>query len=83
MGAVSNGNGHGNGNSRGELVAERLALRGDALPPTTSPSAEGVGLRSSTGDVSRVQGACVDCGGQLSYEEGCVKCHSCGFTECG
>jgi len=34
-------------------------------------------------DVHRVQGACVDCGSQLSFEEGCVKCHSCGFTECG
>ena len=29
------------------------------------------------------QGACMECGSQLSYEEGCVKCHSCGFTECG
>jgi ribonucleoside-diphosphate reductase alpha chain len=34
-------------------------------------------------DIHRVQGACVDCGSQLSFEEGCVKCHSCGFTECG
>ena len=34
-------------------------------------------------DESRVQGACNDCGSQLSFEEGCVKCHSCGFTECG
>jgi len=35
------------------------------------------------GDESIAQGACQDCGGQLSFEEGCVKCHSCGFTECG
>ena len=21
--------------------------------------------------------------GQLSYEEGCVKCHICGYSECG
>ncbi len=34
-------------------------------------------------DEEGVQGACQDCGSQLSYEEGCVKCHSCGFTECG
>jgi hypothetical protein len=44
-------------------------------------SSEGGNLRSS--EASKVQGACVDCGGQLSFEEGCVKCHSCGFTECG
>jgi hypothetical protein len=34
-------------------------------------------------DVTGVQGACPDCGSQLAFEEGCVKCHSCGFTECG
>ncbi len=29
-------------------------------------------------------GACPDCGaGQLAYEEGCVKCHVCGYSECG
>ncbi len=32
---------------------------------------------------STMQGACVECGSQLAFEEGCVKCHSCGFTECG
>jgi len=36
-----------------------------------------------TVDEEGVQGACHDCGSQLSFEEGCVKCHSCGFTECG
>ncbi len=29
-------------------------------------------------------GACPDCGaGQLQYQEGCVKCHICGYSECG
>ena len=29
-------------------------------------------------------GSCPDCGtGQLAYEEGCVKCHVCGYSECG
>jgi len=28
-------------------------------------------------------GACPDCGSQLEFAEGCVKCHVCGFSECG
>ena len=30
-----------------------------------------------------VVGACSSCGGQLVPAEGCVKCVSCGFSECG
>ncbi len=26
---------------------------------------------------------CPDCGARLIYEEGCQKCHSCGFSKCG
>ena len=26
---------------------------------------------------------CPACQGELAFQEGCVKCHSCGFTECG
>jgi ribonucleoside-diphosphate reductase alpha chain len=29
-----------------------------------------------------VRGACPICGGILSHEEGCVTCHSCGYSEC-
>jgi ribonucleoside-diphosphate reductase alpha chain len=29
-------------------------------------------------------GSCPECGsGQLAYEEGCMKCHVCGYSECG
>ena len=33
---------------------------------------------------SNFLGSCPDCGaGQLSYQEGCVKCYICGYSECG
>jgi ribonucleoside-diphosphate reductase alpha chain len=28
-------------------------------------------------------GTCPDCGSSLEFAEGCVKCHVCGFSECG
>jgi ribonucleoside-diphosphate reductase alpha chain len=36
---------------------------------------------SSGGEV--FMGTCPDCGSQLEFAEGCVKCHVCGFSECG
>ena len=34
-------------------------------------------------DGQSFMGTCPDCGSQLEYAEGCVKCHVCGFSECG
>lgn len=76
----THGGGHseeGNG-ARHALIQERVSF--DSV--SASRPAPKMG-RSRSNEVGRVQGACVDCGGQLSFEEGCVKCHSCGFTECG
>ncbi|MBU1125118.1 MAG: TSCPD domain-containing protein, partial [Candidatus Omnitrophica bacterium] len=39
----------------------------------------GVGSSSSRGDII---GVCPDCGGALRHEEGCVKCHACGYSKC-
>ena len=39
---------------------------------------------SSAGAHTNFFGSCPECGaGQLSFEEGCVKCHICGYSECG
>jgi len=29
-----------------------------------------------------IVGVCPDCGGALRHEEGCQKCHACGFSKC-
>jgi ribonucleoside-diphosphate reductase alpha chain len=26
---------------------------------------------------------CPECGGVISFEEGCMTCHFCGFSKCG
>ena len=31
---------------------------------------------------SAMMGACPDCGGVTTHEEGCLVCHSCGFSKC-
>jgi len=39
-------------------------------------------LKMSRGEEFFV-GACPDCGSQLEFAEGCMKCHVCGYSECG
>lgn len=54
-----------------------------ALRPTGSAGAEmelQFGLAHSA---EAYIGTCPDCGSQMEYAEGCVKCHVCGFSECG
>jgi len=33
-------------------------------------------------DQGDIVGMCPDCGGALRHEEGCQKCHACGFSKC-
>ena len=73
-------------------LSEREGVQEELLP-ISSPSIVGTiggarpeprgGLSPSQMDHSFL-GSCPDCGtGQLAYEEGCVKCHVCGYSECG
>ncbi|HVB32211.1 MAG TPA: vitamin B12-dependent ribonucleotide reductase, partial [Gemmatimonadaceae bacterium] len=76
-----------------ELIADRSAP-GDATDPVVvrqvgkaTPAAGGAGqaqfeLEAFDGGQA-FMGTCPDCGSQLEYAEGCVKCHVCGFSECG
>ncbi|MEK6612867.1 MAG: vitamin B12-dependent ribonucleotide reductase [Gemmatimonadota bacterium] len=40
-------------------------------------------LERNSRDTGEFIGSCPDCGSQLEFAEGCVKCHVCGFSECG
>lgn len=51
-------------------------------PPMTAEQAQPqIEFGSVGGEV--FMGTCPDCGSQLEFAEGCVKCHVCGFSECG
>jgi len=39
-------------------------------------------LMQDKGASGEIVGVCPDCGGALRHEEGCVKCHACGFSKC-
>jgi ribonucleoside-diphosphate reductase alpha chain len=47
-----------------------------------SASAAQPALERYTGEREFI-GTCPDCGSSLEFAEGCVKCHVCGFSECG
>ena len=58
----------------------------ETLPLGASVDAGGAQSQISLGDGYQANflGSCPECGaGQLSFEEGCVKCHICGYSQCG
>lgn len=64
-----------------EGVQEALPL----APPVLAPGAT-LAQPKTTGQAAQKNflGSCPECGtGSLAYEEGCVKCHVCGYSECG
>ena len=54
---------------------------------STAPAEQGAqmqfGMSGGYTNEQAFMGTCPDCGSQLEFAEGCVKCHVCGFSECG
>jgi ribonucleoside-diphosphate reductase alpha chain len=50
-----------------------------APTPSLSPTAKPAGTPRN---VAQYKLKCPSCDGVLSFEEGCVKCHACGFSQC-
>ncbi len=52
---------------------------------SVAPTGDSQGLMQfdRAADAGSFIGTCPDCGSQLEFAEGCVKCHVCGFSECG
>ncbi len=67
--------------SSGQVPArEQVSVKTPGAGATAS-SVQGA-LEFSAGNEA-FMGTCPDCGSQMEYAEGCVKCHVCGFSECG
>ena len=69
----------------GVPALEQVTVDPVARGPETSgtvPQPEQLGFDMS-GYTQSFMGTCPDCGSQLEFAEGCVKCHVCGFSECG
>ncbi|HEU5171473.1 MAG TPA: vitamin B12-dependent ribonucleotide reductase [Gemmatimonadales bacterium] len=60
------------------------SARADEAPAPTVQSVTRGGEQMMLGGMQEtLSGACPDCGSQLEFAEGCMKCHVCGFSECG
>ncbi|NNM06962.1 MAG: vitamin B12-dependent ribonucleotide reductase [Gemmatimonadetes bacterium] len=73
-----------------ERYLEEQAGIQEELPMEVPASASPGGTQAQTETKSyhglhdHFMGSCPECGsGQLAFEEGCVKCHVCGYSECG
>ncbi len=66
-----------------DLLADVTSPETVASPPATSQSTSDGTLFAYKLDADQHAGACPDCGSQLEFAEGCMKCHVCGFSECG
>ncbi|MEX2531699.1 MAG: vitamin B12-dependent ribonucleotide reductase [Gemmatimonadota bacterium] len=70
-------------------LREREGVQEELIPvaPPVARTGSGSPVQASFKAAQMQQsflGSCPECGtGQLAYEEGCVKCHVCGFSECG
>ncbi len=72
-------------------MAEKQGIQEELLPPSVPVPADSIAQTVQEGAHEMLlgalkeplTGACPDCGSQLEFAEGCMKCHVCGFSECG
>jgi ribonucleoside-diphosphate reductase alpha chain len=74
-----------------KYMSDRQGVQQDLLTDSEGSSAPSPMVRVThedkqmmlSGMSETLAGACPDCGSQLEFAEGCMKCHVCGFSECG
>ena len=63
------------------LATENAADLAMGMAPATLPEPPQLTLGYDSGET--FIGTCPECKSQLEFAEGCMKCHVCGFSECG
>jgi ribonucleoside-diphosphate reductase alpha chain len=66
-----------------ELLPGAPPAAGPVGEPVTATVVRGNEQMTLGGMQETLAGSCPDCGSQLEFAEGCVKCHVCGYSECG
>jgi ribonucleoside-diphosphate reductase alpha chain len=68
-----------------DLLESASAQQGSAVTISSTTVSRGSGeiMQFEIRGAEQHAGACPDCGSQLEFAEGCVKCHVCGYSECG
>ena len=67
-----------------EGIQEALPLTTGAIPSTSTAATQTQSSSYTSGVQAFDMGTCPECGtGHLAFEEGCKKCHVCGYSECG
>jgi ribonucleoside-diphosphate reductase alpha chain len=68
-----------------EWYMENVDTMFAGLPGPSANPVHAVSSKASSPDpgvLEIARGACPDCGSQVEMQEGCLKCRSCGFSEC-
>ena len=67
-----------------EGIQEALPLTTGVTPRTSEGATQTQSSSYDSGEQAFDMGTCPECGtGHLAFEEGCKKCHICGYSECG
>jgi ribonucleoside-diphosphate reductase alpha chain len=68
----------------GRVDISKISLKGEgSLKATESKATEETTVASrSESNQAAYKVKCPECGGVLSFQEGCVKCSSCGYSKC-
>ena len=66
-----------------EAFPDAVIAPADDAPPVMLPAYEPQLPLDDWNAGETFMGVCPDCKSQLEFAEGCMKCHACGYSECG